>query len=83
MTNGKRFNGCEGTSCFDAAIYSMPTDSDKPDLRDLAEALGDLRDSWNRMATILKDHLAETPSTARDGVMIDVKRLLARIQEVD
>ena len=54
-----------------------------PQLEDLTDALSNLRDSLVHMSLILKDHLAENSSNARDEVAVEVERYLARIRHVD
>jgi hypothetical protein len=57
----------------------MPTSSPKAELMVLAEALGDLRDSWVLISLVLKDQITETPSLALDEAMLLVEKHLARI----
>jgi hypothetical protein len=52
-----------------------------PQLMILAEVLGNLRDSLALVSLALKDHVADFPSPARDEVMMQVERHLARIRE--
>jgi hypothetical protein len=49
----------------------------------LAQALCDLRDAFVLISTVLKDHLADTPSPERDEVIAQVERQLARIRGVE
>ena len=50
-------------------------------LQALSEALSDLRDTWVRVSLQLKDEVADQPSPARDEVLLQVERHLARIRE--
>jgi hypothetical protein len=51
------------------------------DLLALSGALGDLRDTWVLLSIALKDHIADTPSPARDEIMVEVEQQLSRIRE--
>lgn len=44
-----------------------------PQLEDLTDALSNLRDSLVHMSLILKDHLAENSSTARNEVAVEIE----------
>jgi hypothetical protein len=59
----------------------MEPRNSKPDLMVLAKALGDLRDSWLQVSMAMKDHVADTPSPARDAVTAQVERQLAHIMK--
>ena len=53
----------------------------KAQLHELAGALGDMRDSLTTISMALKDLATEMPSPARDEVLMDVERYLARFSE--
>ncbi len=57
----------------------MPTSTPNSELLILAEALGDLRDSWVLISMVLKDQITETPSLALEEAMLLVEKHLARI----
>ena len=57
----------------------MPTNTPNSELLILAEALGDLRDSWVLISMVLKDQITETPSLALEEAMLLVEKHLARI----
>jgi CHAD domain-containing protein len=57
----------------------MPTNAPNTELLILAEALGDLRDSWVLISMVLKDQITETPSLALEEAMLLVEKYLARI----
>jgi hypothetical protein len=57
----------------------MPTCNPHTELLILAEALGDLRDSWVLISMVLKDQITETPSLALEEAMLLVEKHLARI----
>jgi hypothetical protein len=63
----------------------MEGESSKPasneQLIKLADALGDIRDSLVTVSMALTDLVTETPSPARDEVMVEVERYLCRIRE--
>ena len=59
----------------------MDAERTESNLQLLAVALSDLRDSWVLMSMALRDHVADIPSPARDVVMVQVERHLARIWE--
>jgi predicted secreted protein len=63
----------------------MAGESSKPEsneqLSKLADALGDIRDSLVTVSMALTDLVTETPSPARDEVMVEVERYLCRIRE--
>ena len=63
----------------------MEGESSKPEsneqLSKLADALGDIRDSLVSVSMALTDLVTETPSPARDEVMVEVERYLCRIRE--
>ena len=59
----------------------MDAERTESNLQLLAVALSDLRDSWVLMSMALRDHVADIPSPARDDVMVQVERHLARIWE--
>jgi hypothetical protein len=63
----------------------MEGESSKPEsneqLSKLADALGDIRDSLVTVSMALTDLVTETPSPARDEVMVEVERYLCRIRE--
>ena len=47
----------------------------------LADALGEMRDSWVAISLALTDLVAEMPSAERDEVRTEVERYLSRLQE--
>jgi hypothetical protein len=47
----------------------------------LVRTLGEIRDSWVTISLALTDLVTETPSIARDEVLIEVERHLSRIRE--
>jgi hypothetical protein len=63
----------------------MENESSKPapnvELRKLADALGEIRDSLMTVSMALTDLVTEMPSHARDEVVIEVERYLARLGE--
>jgi hypothetical protein len=50
-------------------------------LKELANALADMRDSWVNLSLMLKDLATELPTPQRDEVAMEVERYLARLQE--
>jgi hypothetical protein len=60
---------------------AMKQQNPNPDLMVLVQALNDLRDYWLQVSMVLKDHVADTPSPARDEVTMQVERYLARIKD--
>jgi hypothetical protein len=48
----------------------------------LANVLGNLRDSWVMISLALKDLMAEAPSPERDKILTEVERCLCRMREV-
>jgi hypothetical protein len=48
---------------------------------ELADALNDLRDSLVRVATFLRDHIADNPSPEQHEEMLHVERALKRIRD--
>ena len=53
----------------------------KAQLHELAVALAAIRDSLTTISMALKDLAAEIPSPARDEVLMEVERYLARFTE--
>ncbi|MBK6595720.1 MAG: hypothetical protein IPG23_25250 [Burkholderiales bacterium] len=51
------------------------------DITQLIGALNALRDHWMELSLVLSDIVTETPSPARDAVLVDVERYLSRIKE--
>jgi hypothetical protein len=60
-----------------AAVPEQPD----PQLLALLEVLTSLRDSLVQVSTDLKDHIADSPSTERDEVVVQVEQYLARIKK--
>jgi HAMP domain-containing protein len=50
-------------------------------LKELANALADMRDSWVNLSLMLKDLATELPTPRRDEVAMEVERYLARLRE--
>jgi hypothetical protein len=63
------------------AGQQMDAERTQSNLQELSVALCDLRDSLVLMSMALKDHFADIPSPARDEVMMQVERQIARIRE--
>ncbi len=59
----------------------MASQQPDPKIAALADALGELRDSWVNMSIVLKDHFAEIPSPERDQIKVQIERHIARIKE--
>lgn len=53
----------------------------KSELDEVADTVGDIRDSWVLISIALKDYVAETPSSLRDEVALLVERQLARLRQ--
>jgi len=51
------------------------------DMDTLADALRTVRDAWVLISLQLKDQIANQPSPARDEVLVQVERHLARMRE--
>ncbi len=47
----------------------------------LAQALSEIRDAWVSISLVLKDHVADFPSSERDELMIHISLQLERIRE--
>jgi hypothetical protein len=60
---------------------SLPSPDEQ--LIQLANALGEIRDSWVMISLALKDVFTETLSAERDEVLTDVNRYLCRLREVN
>lgn len=58
---------------------SMPSPDEQ--LIQLANALGEIRDSWVMISCALKDVMTDMPSAARDEVLTEVERYLCRVRE--
>lgn len=52
-------------------------------LTQLADVLGDVRDSWVMISLALKDLMAEAASPERDEVQTEVERYLCRLREAN
>ncbi len=52
-----------------------------PHLMVLSQALCDIRDYWVLVSMVLKDQMADVPSPARDEVILQAERHLARLRE--
>jgi hypothetical protein len=58
---------------------SMPASNDQFIL--LANALGEIRDSWVLISLALRDVMTEMPSADRDEILMEVDRYLCRLFE--
>jgi hypothetical protein len=58
---------------------SMPSQDEQ--LFQLANALGEIRDSWVMISSALMDVMTDLPSAARDEVLTEVELCLCRISE--
>jgi hypothetical protein len=53
---------------------------DNEKLAALADALSNLRDTWQLLGMILQDRLVEEPSAERDAALSEVEQQLGRIK---
>jgi hypothetical protein len=60
---------------------SVPLPDEQLTQFQLANALGDIRDSWVMISSALKDVMTDMPSAGRDEVLTEVERHLCRIRE--
>jgi hypothetical protein len=54
-----------------------------PQLLLLSQALGNLRDSWMKVAFTLRDYIDVTPSPARDEILVQFMRKIAKSIDSD
>jgi hypothetical protein len=62
-------------------VSDLPPPLPGEDITQLIGALNALRDHWMELSLVLSDIVTETPSPARDAVLVDVERYLSRIKE--